>query len=71
MCCGQDTARTANTECLLKKKSLEEATWGKSVNNIKTDLENLVLMMPEDCAHLQIHGDYVNETLSSTTERLI
>jgi len=28
------------------KKSMDEATWGKSVNNIKTDLEHLVLMMP-------------------------
>jgi len=45
VCCGQGTARAANTECVLKK-SMDEATWGKSVNNIKTDLEHLVLMMP-------------------------
>jgi hypothetical protein len=54
----------------IEKNHWKRPLGGKSENNTKTDLENLVLMMPEDCAHLQIHGDYVNEPLRSTLERL-
>lgn len=37
-------SRDSEHRMFIETKSLEEVTWGRSVNNIKVDLENLVFM---------------------------